>query len=75
MWLLQAEDADMNADIHGGWTVENAKSRLHQYLQMFKVRTDYQYKMIGPEHNRYGISWRLRHIYVLSFIPHKTVAL
>jgi len=42
----------MNADIHGGWTVENAKGRLHQYIQTFRIKTDYQYKMIGPEHNR-----------------------
>ena len=42
----------MNAYIHGGWTVENAKGRLHQYIQTFRIKTDYTYKMIGPEHNR-----------------------
>ena len=51
-YLSQAEEADMNAYIHGGWTVENAKGRLHQYIQTFRIKTDYTYKMIGPEHNR-----------------------
>ena len=54
-FVFQAEDADMNADIHGGWTVENAKGRLHQYLQTFRIKTDYVYKVIGPDHNRYAL--------------------
>jgi ATP-dependent RNA helicase A len=28
-----AEDVDVNAAIHGNWTVENSKSMLHQWLQ------------------------------------------
>ena len=51
--LSQSEDVDFNADIHGNWTLENAKSRLHQFLQMNKILTDYTYKMVGPDHNRY----------------------
>jgi ATP-dependent RNA helicase A len=43
----------MNADLHGNWTVENAKSRLHQYLQQSKQSSvDYKYSMVGPDHNR-----------------------
>ena len=52
--VIQSEDVDFNADIHGNWTLENAKSRLHQFLQMNKILTDYTYKMVGPDHNRYA---------------------
>ncbi|ELT91287.1 hypothetical protein CAPTEDRAFT_220258 [Capitella teleta] len=48
----EAEEADFNADLHGNWTVENAKSRLHQYFQMNKINTDYKYTITGPDHNR-----------------------
>lgn len=51
--FLQSEDVDFNADIHGNWTLENAKSRLHQFLQQNKIQTDYKYSMVGPDHNRW----------------------
>lgn len=47
-----AEDVDVNAGIHGNWTIENAKSKLHQYLQTIKVNTDYKYTPVGPDHTR-----------------------
>ncbi|XP_069122246.1 ATP-dependent RNA helicase A protein-like [Argopecten irradians] len=50
--LEESEDVDFNADIHGNWTLENAKSRLHQFLQVNKIQTDYKYNMVGPDHNR-----------------------
>lgn len=50
-----AEDVDVNAGIHGNWTIENAKSKLHQYLQTIKVNTDYKYTPVGPDHTRYNI--------------------
>jgi len=53
LFTFQSEDVDFNADIHGNWTLENAKSRLHQFLQTNKIQTDYSYKMVGPDHNRY----------------------
>lgn len=53
--FLQSEDVDFNADIHGNWTLENAKSRLHQFLQQNKIQTDYKYSMVGPDHNRWVI--------------------
>ncbi|CAF4005183.1 unnamed protein product, partial [Adineta steineri] len=31
--LEEQEESDTNAAIHGNWTIENAKGRLHQYLQ------------------------------------------
>ncbi|KAL3871841.1 hypothetical protein ACJMK2_039813 [Sinanodonta woodiana] len=50
--LEESEDVDFNADIHGNWTLENAKSRLHQYLQQNKIQADYKYSIVGPDHNR-----------------------
>ncbi len=37
----------MNAGIHGNWTMENAKSMLHQFIQMRHIKTDYKYAMQG----------------------------
>ena len=43
------------ADIHGNWTAENAKSRLHQFMQITRIRNiEYKYSPIGPDHNRYS---------------------
>ncbi|ESO96009.1 hypothetical protein LOTGIDRAFT_116243 [Lottia gigantea] len=50
--VAESEDVDLNADLHGNWTLENAKSRLHQFLQMNKIQTDYKYNVVGPDHNR-----------------------
>lgn len=49
----EAEDVDVNSGIHGNWTVENAKSKLHQFMQMNKINTDYKYTPVGPDHTRY----------------------
>lgn len=54
--MEEAEDLDINASIHGNWTVENAKSKLHQYMQMSRIQADYKYKPVGPDHNRLLIS-------------------
>ena len=43
----EAESADPNAGIHGNWTMENAKSFLHQFIQTRHIRTDYVYSMMG----------------------------
>lgn len=50
--LEESEDVDLNADIHGSWIVDNAKSRLHQFLQQHRIQTDYKYSVVGPDHNR-----------------------
>lgn len=47
-----AEDLDVNAQIHGNWTIENAKSKLHQFMQTNKVNADYKYTPVGPDHTR-----------------------
>ncbi|XP_015511646.1 dosage compensation regulator mle isoform X1 [Neodiprion pinetum] len=48
----EAEDLDVNAGIHGNWTIENAKSKLHQFLQTNKINADYKYTPVGPDHTR-----------------------
>ena len=45
--LADAEDSDPNAAIHGHWTMENAKSMLHQFIQTRNIRSDYVYSMVG----------------------------
>ena len=50
--MVKAEAVDVNAGIHGNWMLENAKSRLHQYLQMNRIQADYKYSQVGPDHNR-----------------------
>lgn len=51
----EAEDLDVNASIHGNWTVENAKSKLHQFMQANKITADYKYNQVGPDHSRYDL--------------------
>ncbi|XP_073963292.1 dosage compensation regulator mle-like [Choristoneura fumiferana] len=48
----EAEDLDVNASLHGNWTMENAKSKLHQFMQTNKINADYAYKAVGPDHTR-----------------------
>ncbi|XP_014216222.1 dosage compensation regulator [Copidosoma floridanum] len=48
----EAEDVDVNSGIHGNWTIENAKSKLHQFMQIHKINTDYKYTPVGPDHTR-----------------------
>lgn len=48
----EAESLDVNATIHGNWTIENAKAKLHQFMQMNNIKADYRYQPIGPDHAR-----------------------
>ncbi|XP_066147044.1 dosage compensation regulator mle isoform X1 [Euwallacea fornicatus] len=50
--MEEAEDLDVNAGIHGNWTVENAKSKLHQFMQSNRINADYKYTQVGPDHVR-----------------------
>lgn len=50
--MEEAESLDMNAGIHGNWTIENAKAKLHQFLQVNKINADYKYSAVGPDHSR-----------------------
>lgn len=58
--LEEAEDLDVNAAIHGNWTVENAKSKLHQFMQANKINSDYKYTQVGPDHSRFVIKMAFR---------------
>lgn len=50
--MEEAESLDVNAGIHGNWTIENAKAKLNQFMQMNKIQGDYKYKPVGPDHSR-----------------------
>lgn len=52
--MEEAESLDVNAGIHGNWTIENAKAKLHQFLQHNKIKADYRYQPVGPDHARYN---------------------
>jgi len=59
--VLQAEEADFTADLHGNWTLENAKSRLHQFMQTNRIKAEYKYAVVGPDHNRFDENgWHVR---------------
>ncbi|CAH0390358.1 unnamed protein product [Bemisia tabaci] len=47
----EAEDLDVNAGIHGNWTIENAKSKLHMFMNQNKIKSDYKYSVVGAPHN------------------------
>lgn len=51
--MEEAESLDVNASIHGNWTIENAKAKLHQFMQMNRIAADYRYQPVGPDHARY----------------------
>ncbi|TGZ59712.1 hypothetical protein CRM22_008906 [Opisthorchis felineus] len=51
--LEEAEEVDLTADIHGGWSMENAKARLNEYLQATRQQIgEVKYTALGPDHNR-----------------------
>ncbi|CAN9503357.1 unnamed protein product [Ophioblennius macclurei] len=49
---LESEEVDLNANLHGNWTLENAKARLNQFFQKEKTTAEYKYSQVGPDHNR-----------------------
>lgn len=50
--MEEAESLDVNAAIHGNWTVENAKTKLNMFMQMHKITGEYKYTSVGPDHNK-----------------------
>lgn len=50
--MEEAESLDVNAGIHGNWTIENAKSKLNQFMQANKIQGEFKYNSVGPDHNR-----------------------
>lgn len=51
---LESEEVDLNASLHGNWTLDNAKARLNQFFQKEKTTSEYKYSQVGPDHNRSG---------------------
>ncbi|KAK1879121.1 ATP-dependent RNA helicase A protein [Dissostichus eleginoides] len=45
---LESEEVDLNANLHGNWTLENAKARLNQFFQKEKCSAEYKYSQVGP---------------------------
>ena len=52
----EADELDINSGIHGNWTFDNAKQELNHFFQKNKIKAEYQYTAVGPDHNRYDIS-------------------
>ncbi|CAH8484995.1 unnamed protein product [Heterobilharzia americana] len=49
--LEEAEEVDLTSDLHGGWSLENAKARLNEYLQATRQQVgQVKYTTVGPEH-------------------------
>lgn len=42
-----AEELDINAGIHGNWTLENCKQRLNQFMQTNRINANYKYSLVG----------------------------
>jgi len=57
---LESEEVDLNAGLHGNWTLDNAKARLNQFFQKEKNQTDYKYSQVGPDHNRSEHSYHIQ---------------
>lgn len=46
--FFKAENLDVNAAVHGNWTIDNAKARLNQFIQSNKLKNiDYKYSFLG----------------------------
>lgn len=50
--MEEAESLDVNSAIHGNWSMDNAKSKLYQFMQTNKINAEFTYKSVGPDHNR-----------------------
>lgn len=50
--MEEPKASDMNAYRHGNWNLENAKNKLHQYMQMNEITADYEFSSTGPDHAR-----------------------
>ncbi|CAG0914235.1 unnamed protein product [Notodromas monacha] len=47
MDVAEAENADVNAECHGFWTVNNAKAKLNEFLAKRRIQADYHYEIVG----------------------------
>ncbi|KAG5847490.1 hypothetical protein ANANG_G00126610 [Anguilla anguilla] len=70
---LESEEVDLNAGLHGNWTLENAKARLNQFFQKERNQTDYKYSQVGPEHNRGSLHCLRATVLHRSFIAEMSI--
>lgn len=56
----------MNSKLHGNWTIDNAKSRLHEFFQKERISADYKYSQVGPDHNKYVNKYNLMVLLLMS---------
>ena len=42
---------NLSALLPGNWTMENAKSMLHGWMNKNRIKADYKYMSHGPSHN------------------------
>ncbi|XP_065647336.1 ATP-dependent RNA helicase A protein isoform X3 [Hydra vulgaris] len=49
---LEETNVDADAHLHGNWTLLNAKTKLHQFLNENKIPADFVYYSEGPDHQR-----------------------
>ena len=48
-----AEQVDLTANLHGGWTHENGKKKLNEFCQQNKIRQpEFVYRPFGPDNQR-----------------------
>lgn len=56
----------MTADIHGGWTLDNAKAQLNEFLQRRKAgAAQYRVDSSGPAHDKTFVAYS--QVYVQEF--------
>lgn len=49
---LNSRPAETNQFNPGGWTIENAKAKLHPFLMENRISADYIYSSHGPDHQK-----------------------
>ena len=48
--VAKAEQIDLTANLHGGWTHDNAKAKLNEFCQQYKIRQpEFRWQRVGPE--------------------------
>ena len=43
---------NLSALLPGNWTMENAKSMLHGWMNSKRIKAEYKYSSTGPSHNQ-----------------------
>ena len=51
--IEEAEEVDINANTHGNWTIDNAKSKLNQFMQKNKIKAEYKITPISEKNSNF----------------------